>query len=335
MTLPEFIKRQLNPNISDTAFFIGNGINNYCGTTSSWKDLLVDLAVQHINKREDYEKILQDNSVSYPEFFDLIQLASNARDETFDYKSIKKSIREGFEKWESKRIHTVWTEKLIELNRPVLTTNYDYLLEFSSDSVKSFMHSKQYNKKLFRPLRIKKKEEQRGGFTDVYPWHSYYSTKVIENAKKEFAIWHIHGFYEYARSIRLGLSDYMGVVEKARKWLLKSIGNPSNQRDQQKKWVGMNSWLDIFLNSNLVFVGISMEVQETSLRWLLIEREKLFRKYPATRKKTWFIRNLQRDKMKQGKRLFFQQLNIEIIDANNAKQIYETMPKRLRQKGTV
>ena len=81
-----------------------------------------------------------------------------------------------------------------------------------------------------------------------------------------------------------------------------------------------------------VFIGIDLGVQETSLRWLLIEREKLFKQYPDTRKKTWFIRNLQYDKMKQGKRLFFEKLNIEIIDAKDAIQIYQTLPKRLGKK---
>jgi len=333
MTLNEFVKKDLNPNISQTAFFLGNGINNFCGTTSSWKDLLIDLAVQHIDDKGEYEDILKDNSVSYPEFFDLIQLSSNVKDETFDYKSIKKGIRVGFEQWVPQKTHAIWTEKLIELNRPVLTTNYDYLLEFSNYSIKSFVRSTQYNKSLFRPQRIQNKVGK-VGFSPFYPWHSYYSNRKVEKANDEFAIWHIHGFYEYASSIRLGLTDYMGIVEKGRRWLFKSAGNPSNKRNELNKWVGNNSWLDIFLNNNLVFIGIDLGVQETSLRWLLIEREKLFKRYPDIRKKTWFIRNLQYDKMKQGKRLFFEKLNIEIIDAKDAIQIYQTLPKRLGKKGS-
>jgi hypothetical protein len=332
MTLSEFIKKDLNPNIAHTAFFLGNGMNNFCATTSSWKELLIDLAVNHIDEKGDYEKILSDNTVSYPEFFDLIQLSSNVRDETFDYKSIKKGIRNGFEKWKPQKIHEIWTEKLIELNRPVLTTNYDYLLEFSNLSIRSYVRKTQYNKRLFRPQRIKNKDGK-VGFSPYYPWHSYYSNRTVENANSEFAIWHIHGFYEYASSIRLGLTDYMGIVEKGRRWLLKSTGNPFNKRSELKKWVGNNSWLDVFLNNHLVFIGIDLGVQETSLRWLLIEREKLFKQYPETRKKTWFIRNLQYDKMKQGKRLFFEKLNIEIIDAKDAKQIFETMPKKIKRKG--
>lgn len=327
-TLYQFLKKDLKPNINQTAFFFGNGLNNYCKTTNSWNQLLIELANKHINNTDDYEKILKDNSVSYPEFFDLIQLASNARDETFDYKSIKRNIKQGFEKWKAQKNHAEWTELFIRLNRPVLTTNYDYLLEFSNESIKSFMRSKQYNKKLFRPCRFKGKE-MKAGFTPFYPWHSYYSNQVLKNANNEFAIWHIHGFYEYASSIRLGLSDYMGMVEKARRWLNKSKGSPFTKGKEANNWVGNNSWLDVFLNNNLLIVGLSLDVQETALRWLLIEREKLYRRNRDARKKTWFVINKQHDKLEQGKRLFLQQLNIELIEAENSKQIYETAPKHI------
>ncbi|WP_317898927.1 SIR2 family protein [Aurantibacillus circumpalustris] len=335
MNLSQFIRNELNPNLNETAFILGNGINNHCKTTSSWKNLLTDLAEEYIGADNDYEKILNDNSVSYPEFFDLIQISSNTRDETFDYKSIKKGIRQGFEKWTAQKVHSLWADTLIKLDRPLLTTNYDFLLEESSSSIESFMKSRQYNKKFFRPLRFKKinSKSKRAGFTPFYPWHSYYSHKEIANAKNEFAIWHIHGFYEYPSSIRLGLSDYMGAVGKARRWIMKSTGNPSNHRKELNKWHGNNSWLDIFLHNNIVIVGLSLEIQETFLRWLFIEREKLYKKHPDARKKAWFIynKNEKRDKILEGKKLFFEKLNIQIIEANSYKQIFEVFPKRLKK----
>jgi hypothetical protein len=330
MTLFNFLTKEFKYFQKDTTFFLGNGINNYCKTTSSWKKLLIELAKKHINKKGNYENILNDNSITYPEFFDIIQLTSNVNDTTYNYKTIKKSFKEGFEKWTPQNVHTFWTKKFIELDRPVLTTNYDYLIEFSNPEITNFVKKKQYNKKFFRPLRYKNKKG-RGGFTPYYPWHNYYSYKEIKDARNEFAIWHIHGFYEYYSSIRLGLSDYMGIVEKARKWMHKSNGNPFHKRENIDKWVGNNSWLDIFLNNNLLFIGIDLGIQETSLRWLLIEREKLYRKHPSIRKKTWYVLNKSHDKFLLGKRLFFEKLKIEIIEANNFKQIYETTPKRLKK----
>lgn len=326
-SLHQFFKKEFGKHKSEMAFFIGNGINNYCQTTSSWKKLLIELAEEHINTTDDFDAILNDNSVTYPEFFDIVQLASNERDETFDYKSIKKGFQEAFNQWKPQAIHTKWTELIKRLDRPILTTNYDYLLEKSSAEISEFMISKQRDKKRFRPLRTRK---GRVGFTPFYPWHNYYSHKEIKNANKEFAIWHIHGFCEYASSIRLGLSDYMGIVSKARVWLHKSTGNPSNKRGDIDKWVGKNSWLDVFLNNHLFLMGIDLGSNETSLRWLLLEREKLFRRYPSIRKKTWYVVAKGKNKFPRGKKLLFDKLNIELIEADSYKQIYETSLKRIK-----
>lgn len=330
-TLTEFISQELNPHLKETVFLLGNGINNYCKTTSSWKTLLTELAETYLGTgQHDYDKILSDDSVSYPEFFDLVQVSCDTSEETFDYKLIKKGIKEGFSKWEPQKAHKLWANKMIALNRPILTTNYDYLLEFSNEEIRNFMRTRQYNKQFFRPLHINKPKKGRPkGFTPFYPWHSYYSNQQIINPNKQFAIWHIHGFCDYSSSIRLGLSDYMGAVGKARQWLLKSTGNPSNKRDELQKWVGKNSWLDVFLNNNIAIIGLSLEVQESFLRWLLIEREKLYKKHPDLRKKTWFIHN-KNDKMKDGKKLFFKKLNIQVISAASYKQIYEGIPKKLK-----
>lgn len=313
--------------IKETSFVLGNGINNYCHTTNSWKDLLIELAEKHIGEINDYSTILEEKSVSYTEFFDIVQLNSNIKNPTFDYKDIKKGIKIGFDKWRPQSTHSLWVEKIKDLKRPILTTNYDLLLEFSDEAVINFIKSKQHNKKKFRPIRAIK---GRKGFTPFYPWHNYYSDHKVLNPKNEFAIWHIHGLTEYHSSIRLGLADYMGIVTKAKTWLHKTNGNPFYNRNNIRKWVGNNSWLDIFIHSHLLFIGIDLGVDETSLRWLLIEREKLYRKYPDLRKKSWYVLNKSHDKNLLGKELFFEKLNIEIIEANDFKQIYEMTPKRLK-----
>lgn len=323
----DFFKNTFPKYSNETAFVLGNGINNYCKTTSSWKALLTELAEEHIGDKNDYSAILDESSVSYTEFFDIVQLNSNIKNPTFDYKDIKKGFKNGFGKWKSQPIHSLWIDKIKNLNRPILTTNYDFLLESSNSEITDFIKSNQYNKKFFRPLRTIK---GRKGFTPFYPWHNYYSDRKIKNAKDEFAIWHIHGLTEYYSSIRLGLADYMGVVTKAKTWLHRTNGNPFHKRDKLDKWVGNNSWLDIFMHSHLLFIGIDLGVNETSLRWLLVEREKLYRKHPELRKKAWYILNKSHDKKLIGKALFFEKLNVEIIEANNFKQIYEITPKRLK-----
>lgn len=325
MRLTTFLKGDFKRHKSGTAFFLGNGINNYSKTANSWEGLLVELAKQHIGKGDNYKEILDDKSVTYPEFFDIIQLSGKDKDETFDYKSIKKEFKQAFNIWKPQESHKIWTEKIMKLDRPILTTNYDFLLELSNEDLYSFMVSKQYDKRKFRPLRTKK---GRDGFTPFYPWHNYYSNKIIKDANSEFAIWHIHGFCEYASSIRLGLSDYMGIVERARRWLRKAKGNPLFRRKELDSWVGKNSWLDVMFHNHLLIVGIDLGTQETALRWMLLEREKFYRQNESLRKKTWYV-VVKGKEFKKGKRLFFEKLNIEIIEANSYDQIYKTIPKHI------
>ncbi|MEO6169085.1 MAG: hypothetical protein ABIO46_02590, partial [Chitinophagales bacterium] len=65
---------------------------------------------------------------------------------------------------------------------------------------------------------------------------------------------------------------------------------------------------------------------------LLIEREKFYRQNESLRKKAWYIVNKQCDKkLLPGKKLFFEKLRIEIIEAKNSKQIYDVTPKRLKR----
>ena len=318
MELNEFIKTELNPSLNETAFFMGNGLNNFCKTTSSWKSLLIDLAQKHVSNSDDFEKILDEKEITYPEFYDIIQLTTNQ-----DYKLIKKEISIGLDKWIYLNTHKLWMDMFIKTDRPVLTTNYDLLLEKSNPDLIKFIKSNRSKKKSFRPLMTTKK-----GFTAIYPWHSYYSYKRINNSLGEFGIWHIHGISEYFQSIRLGLCDYMGIVERAVNWLRNIKRNNLNN-----DWIGNNSWVNILLNCNICFVGIDLGTQETSLRWLLIEREKYFKLNEDKRKKGWYILDKQNNmQFPEGKRLFLEKLGITIIEAEKTTDIYELMPKRIKKQ---
>lgn len=325
-TLASFSRREFQSYKKETAFFLGNGINRYCQTAHSWKDLLMGLAKEHISNKLDFGSILDDSSVTYPEFFDIIQLSHGSNDETFEYQSLKRGFKEAFNQWNPTAIHSKWVQAIKALDRPLLTTNYDFLFEKSDNQIHDFVRSHQYDKRNFRPLRTKK---GRAFFTPFYPWHNYYSHKKIAKAPDEFAIWHVHGFCEYPSSIRLGLIDYMRIGAKAHSWLHKVKGNPFHKRENLEKWVGINSWLDVFINNHLLFVGIDLGVQETSLRWLLLERAKLYRRYPKLKKKAWYVIVKGKDKFPHGKRLFFEKLDIELVEANSFKQVYETFAKRI------
>lgn len=81
-------------------------------------------------------------------------------------------------------------------NSPILTTNFEQVLSDAGGCT----------------LRRTRK----GGFTDYYPWENYYSSKDVSDPSKEFGIWHINGMQHYRRSVRLGLSHYMGSISGVR-----------------------------------------------------------------------------------------------------------------------
>ncbi|MBP5680814.1 MAG: hypothetical protein J6X31_07180, partial [Bacteroidales bacterium] len=82
-------------------------------------------------------------------------------------------------------------------NIPILTTNYDLgmanLLKLNIYQM-SQSDSNQY----------------------LYPVATYFSNKPLEAAIEGFGIWHINGMVGYQNSIRLGLCDYMDLVQYLR-----------------------------------------------------------------------------------------------------------------------
>jgi hypothetical protein len=77
----------------------------------------------------------------------------------------------------------------------------------------------------------------------------------------------------YKDSIRLGLTDYMGSVERARGLIHK--GKPRLFRSKSNvSWSGEDSWLHIWFNLPVVVFGLGFGVDEVFLRWLLIERRR-------------------------------------------------------------
>jgi hypothetical protein len=120
------------------------------------------------------------------------------------------------------------------------------------------------------------------GFTDYYPWSSYFSDAEIGDPRASFAIWHAHGMRQYRRSIRLGLTHYMGAVQRARPLIynrggLRELGAGTP--------LGVSgTWLEVFFFCPLVMLGFGFNKDETFLRWLFLERARLHRLRPEWKK---------------------------------------------------
>ena len=219
----------------------------------------------------------------------------------------KKKIKERMVKWKSHPIARNIVTQIKNLKATLLTTNYD---EIFSNSVKATFH------------KMDSINDNGYKFSDFYPWNCYYGDELYLPTSG-FGIWHINGMIRYHRSISLGLIDYMRNVSKASTM----IGGPVFEFDSflgnnQINWKGNNTWLNVFLNKSLFIFGLSLDENETFLRWLLIQRAKYFSSY-GEEHKGWYVFNRKEEKLSEGKKVFLESVGFEIIEIEDYKTIYE------------
>jgi hypothetical protein len=306
----------------EIAFLTGNGVNSFptYHDSRSWKQLLVDLGDTHGKLDKDQSaSILDEKSITYPEFFDLIVLASR-NNGSVDLEDLKKGISSEMVKWESTITHENLISRAISNDIQILTTNFDTLLPLSNPSVKDFhlMKRRKGNLDAIKPLILRSKEDAKNnrGFTSWYPWNAYYSNREVSDNLKEFGIWYMHGIMEYSRSIRLGLLDYMKLVDRASDYL------PEDNKKAKKDI--SNTFLNILLNKDLLVFGLALESNETFLRWLLLQRNRL-----NPNLKGYFVLieefdDTDKNKFPFGKDFFLKQLNFEVVRFKTASEFYES-----------
>lgn len=298
-------------NQSNIAFIIGNGIHcQYKDCDISWEQLLKDLWNDYVGKKRNIPE-----GTSFTEFYDILELnrfwgnngviPRNSAQLIKQRNSVKQSVIDKFPHKDSDKLRLrVCIERIQSLNAPILTTNFD---TYISDSVGATPHK-------LKPTGNQYK------FTDFYPWNMYYSDKEIDNPLDDFAVWHINGTCKYPRSIRLGLSDYMGSVERARKMIQGNSLEECFAGKNQSYWAGYNTWLHIIFNKSLFIFGLGLEENEVFLRWLLIQRTKYCKMYHKNHK-GWYIGM----GINKGKRFFLEQLGFKVIEISDYNTLYQAL----------
>ncbi|MEQ9099795.1 MAG: SIR2 family protein [Imperialibacter sp.] len=226
----------------DAAFLIGNGPNLRSGIMPSWKDLLKAASPKPIP--------FALTGLTNTEIYDLIELYAN------DPVKVKNRVKAELQLTNSDDlcVHKKIMEFARSTNTPVLTTNFDTAFEESVGA---------------RPFHI-----DSDGFTRFYPWKTYYGFEQMTTPTHGFGIWKIHGDINYRDSIRLGLGDYMGSVQRARSLITKGRRRLYKETLLSKSWQGEQTWLHIWFHSPLIIFGFGYEPDEVFLRWLLIERKR-------------------------------------------------------------
>jgi len=121
----------------------------------------------------------------------------------------------------------------------------------------------------------------------------------------------------YKDSIRFGLIDYMNIVAKTKDYLYPLISDNFIDED---KWKGYNTWLNIFMNSTLCIFGLSLDVNETYLRWLLIQR-KIYHDKRSLKNCGGYY--LAPDEVNIGKSIFLEHLGIKVVKLKNHDELYK------------
>jgi hypothetical protein len=107
------------------------------------------------------------------------------------------------------------------------------------------------------------------------------------------------------------------VLKKARKLIHKGddkLFYGKNQHD----WDGKKLWLHIWFNMPLIIVGLKLGTDEVFIRWLFIEREKYFQKFPDRRKKTFYLSKGDSEHLDS----FLTNLNIKLSKATSYESLY-------------
>lgn len=238
--------------------------------------------------------------ISLTEFYDLLELEGASKKQGIN---LQKEFCDALSGWR----HGVHHEKIISFAQsrdiPVLTTNFDLLLSKAGQA--TFYRFKQ------EP------------FTDFYPWGCYYSDRELVTPTSGFGIWHINGMEKYHRSIRLGLTHYMGSVERARRLIHKGDEAALFSGKNISNWDGRYTWLHILFNSALFIFGLGLEENEVFLRWLLIERAKYFKQFPERVKQGWYL--CLRKPRNEGKELFLQKLGFGYSMVDSYTEIYQDL----------
>lgn len=324
--------------ISSPALLIGNGVNYLSDSEKklyeksdtiyiSWKELLLSSFPEekkkelNFNLNDDIEKLLP--GLSYPEIAELSELLlkKNKEDNEKKYRNdFKESISQKLIKIDSFRKNenlNVSHQKIIQRAKendwPILSTNYDHLL-FSTLGFRKTSVTRFLGKEIEEPYLIDEQGNNiahNGG--SIVPINLYFRDVPFsknDDITQKFAIWNIHGTKRFPGSICINNRDYAkltGKIEESFKDLY--------SKDIEHPWQGRYFWPNIFLNNDLIIMGLELSFAETDLRSLLVKRHEHIQK---TKKdiKTYFLYtdyDTNNNKFQKGKELFFNELGITCI----------------------
>lgn len=289
------------------ALVIGNGVNLYDSEpkntdskpNNSWLEIIQALAKTHQLNFGPHT-----SNLALTEVYDLIDLKVTKKSEV----SLQREFAARMKDWKPQPHHRRIAQWAIDRDVPILTTNFDTLLAEAVDATLNSLFQK--NGSLRAP-------------TDFYPWEKYFACDPVRAPCESFGIWHMNGLANHSRSIRLGLTHYMGSVSRARPWLHGDKESRLFGGKNQHNWRGRNTWLDIVFNMPLVIFGLQLGAQEVLLRWLLIERARYFENSHGPRLPAWYVYPAwEQSDADRAKYFFLENIGVKPVAVPNYDDIY-------------
>jgi hypothetical protein len=231
----------------------GNGLNQLTDNLISWKHLL-----DNIKSKSKFESLNLPNTMIYERI-----LMERPKSTTGIYHV------EGAIKFEiAEQMRSIGTNKyydrVFDLGfKNYLTTNYDYAFR---------------NK-----IECKNHTSKNNSTEDVYSIRR--NTSILDKNEKEVCkIWNIHGEIDKPSSIMLGLDHYCGSIGKLDAYLKGTYEfqdnkipirvKPITSKIKERKY-DRHSWIELFFNSDIHIIGLSLDYSETDLWWILNKRARI------------------------------------------------------------
>jgi hypothetical protein len=160
----------------------------------------------------------------------------------------------------------------------------------------------------------------------------HWGTGGSDDPINEFGIWHIHGEKAIKRSIRAGLDQYMGMVERlrkpksavAREALFALVADPSKEPAYHAV-----PWLRPFCGCKLWIQGLGLGKDEVGLRWLLIQRYLYWRRFRPKQALSsgWYVHGYwrKRDALSEERRIFLENVGIKVIEVCGRRSLYRAV----------
>lgn len=286
----------LRQNAGDLALLVGNGINRHAnaGAVNSWDNLLVDIARDCIPGVRNVPP-----GTALTEFYDVVELKSRASTGDLQAEFCKPMVD-----WRPFPHHRRIMGWAVKHRVPVLTTNFDDVLSQAAGCGFQFPRDPK--------------------FTAFYPWGCHFAHNLLDDPCDGFGIWHVNGMARYRTSVRLGLSHYMGSVQRARGWIHGRGDANLFGAKNRRGWLGARTWVHLVFNKPLLIFGLGLAEDEVFLRWLLIERAKYFQSFGERAHAAWYVFvDDPRDERQAGKHFFLESIGIRCITVGSYAELYE------------